>query len=427
MAFQPNRKVIFVVLAAINWCLASCIGLIAPFFPEVASSKGISSTEYSFAVGVHFLTLFVASPLYGTYIDTLGCKRLTFFGAIVAGISYISFGCLIFVEDDLIFYALTIFFRIMEGVGAAAFTTATFTIIVQEFEDHVGKALTSLESAFALGLIIGPVLGGALYEWGGFILPFALLGSLLILSAGLAYCVLFSKEFVVTKKEGSQGVLEALKLPKVTANLLTVFIATNSYGFISVCLEPYFRFLKLSHFHLGLVFVIIGISQAIITPLAGKIYDLGISYNVIISFGICLEGLSFIILGPAPFIAFEPSLTSLCVFLAIHGAAFGIELMIPFAAAQREAIEAGFDNDLSTYGIISGLWSSSFALGAFVGPLVSGSLMDVYGFKIASLYIIVIQAFALLMHVLLYLQKQVFYKTCIFKQSESSENYTELN
>uniref|UniRef100_T1ICS9 MFS domain-containing protein n=1 Tax=Rhodnius prolixus TaxID=13249 RepID=T1ICS9_RHOPR len=49
---------------------------------------------------------------------------------------------------------------------------------------------------------------------------------------------------------------------------------------------------------------------------------------------------------------------------------------------------AGFPDDLSTYGVISGLWSSSFALGAFVGPSVSGYLFDVVGFQYGTFFVI---------------------------------------
>ncbi|XP_073984794.1 uncharacterized protein [Rhodnius prolixus] len=80
---------------------------------------------------------------------------------------------------------------------------------------------------------------------------------------------------------------------------------------------------------------------------------------------------------------------SLCIIgLVIHG--FGIAgLMVPtFIDSICSAIAAGFPDDLSTYGVISGLWSSSFALGAFVGPSVSGYLFDVVGFQYGTFFVI---------------------------------------
>ena len=40
------------------------------------------------------------------------------------------------------------------------------------------------------GEIVGPVVGGALYEIGGFVLPFAVMGSILFFSSIFIYVVL---------------------------------------------------------------------------------------------------------------------------------------------------------------------------------------------------------------------------------------------
>lgn len=43
---------------------------------------------------------------------------------------------------------------------------------------------------------------------------------------------------------------------------------------------------------------------------------------------------------------------------------------------------------METFGLISGLWTSTFALGAFIGPSVSGILYDNIGFRNASMFIV---------------------------------------
>lgn len=50
----------------------------------------------------------------------------------------------------------------------------------------------------------------------------------------------------------------------------------------------------------------------------------------------------------------------------------------------------GLPDNIDTYGLVSGLWTSAFALGAFVGPSVSGMLYDSIGFRKAVLFIIVL-------------------------------------
>lgn len=50
----------------------------------------------------------------------------------------------------------------------------------------------------------------------------------------------------------------------------------------------------------------------------------------------------------------------------------------------------GFPNNLETFGLISGLWTSSFALGAFIGPSISGILYDNIGFRNSSMFVFAI-------------------------------------
>lgn len=55
----------------------------------------------------------------------------------------------------------------------------------------------SLETFFGIGMIVGPTVGGGLYELGGYTLPFAVMGSCLFASAVLT-------AFVLPKHEDGQ-------------------------------------------------------------------------------------------------------------------------------------------------------------------------------------------------------------------------------
>ena len=41
-----------------------------------------------------------------------------------------------------------------------------------------------------------------------------------------------------------------------------------------------------------------------------------------------------------------------------------------FSDAHKSAIKCGFPDTIDTYGLVSGLWTSVFAFGAFVGEFV---------------------------------------------------------
>lgn len=62
-----------------------------------------------------------------------------------------------------------------------------------------------METFFGLGLIVGPTLGGALYQYGGYMAPFTVLGTLLFAAALITYAILPSGEFVDLPSEGCCG------------------------------------------------------------------------------------------------------------------------------------------------------------------------------------------------------------------------------
>ena len=49
-------------------------------------------------------------------------------------------------------------------------------MIAKEFPNNVATMFAVLETFFGIGMIMGPTIGGALYELGGFTLPFVTLG-----------------------------------------------------------------------------------------------------------------------------------------------------------------------------------------------------------------------------------------------------------
>jgi len=65
----------------------------------------------------------------------------------------------------------------------------------------------------------------------------------------------------------------------------------------------------------------------------------------------------------------------------------GLKLIMLLICVSRSF---GFPNNFETYGLISGLWTSTFALGAFIGPSIAGILLDNIGFRNGSMFIVLL-------------------------------------
>ena len=58
---------------------------------------------------------------------------------------------------------------------------------------------------------------------------------------------------------------------------------------------------------------------------------------------------------------------TIIIGMTIHGFGLGASVVGGFSDAHKSAIKCGFPDTIDTYGLVSGLWTSVFAFGAFVG------------------------------------------------------------
>ena len=57
-------------------------------------------------------------------------------------------------------------------------------------EKHKGKALGMMDSLYGFGFMTGPLIGGVLYKYGGFYLPFMVLGSTTFMCSIIALMII---------------------------------------------------------------------------------------------------------------------------------------------------------------------------------------------------------------------------------------------
>jgi len=91
---------------------------------------------------------------------------------------------------------------------------------------------------------------------------------------------------------------------------------------------------------------------------------------------------SFTFLGPAPYLktVLDPSLLSVSLALVLQGFGTSALLVASFATAQQAAPGRNLTESLEVQSLVSGLFTSAFALGNFTGPTLSGILYDSIGF-----------------------------------------------
>ena len=66
-------------------------------------------------------------------------------------------------------------------IGGSFCATSSYTLAGNMLgEKHQGKGIALVETSYGVGTMFGPTVGGLLYDFGGFLLPFSATGGLMI-------------------------------------------------------------------------------------------------------------------------------------------------------------------------------------------------------------------------------------------------------
>ncbi|CAL8300491.1 unnamed protein product [Boreogadus saida] len=371
---RMSRTQLFTLISigSVNFGSMICYSILGPFFPNLALQKGASQTVIGLIFGCYALCNFVGSLLMGKYIVQIGAKFMLVSGLFVSGGCTIMFGFLDRAPSGTVFIALCFIVRSIDAIGFAAAATSSVALASKVFPNNVATVLGSLEMFTGLGLILGPPLGGWLYQAYGYELPFLVLGCILLLMVPFNIIVLPS----CTAEPSENSFLQLLKVPKVLLVCFFMFSLSSGLGFLDTTLSLFaIEKFGLTPGYVGLLFLGFSLPYALIAPALGFFadkYPATRSWFMIL--GGLLTGLSFCFLGPAPFLHITSQLWLLIFMLCVIGFGLGAGFMPCLPEIISAAYEQGFEDGLGTLGMVSGLFGACWSVGIFYGPMMGGFL-----------------------------------------------------
>ncbi|XP_025904011.1 MFS-type transporter SLC18B1 [Nothoprocta perdicaria] len=380
--FTREQLFTMVATASINFSSMICYSILGPFFPAEAEKKGTSSTIVGMIFGCFALFNFLASLILGNYLTQIGAKFMFVAGMFVSGCVTILFGILDKVPNGPLFITLCFLVRAMDAVGFAAAMTASFSILAKAFPSNIATVLGSLEIFTGLGLVLGPPLGGFLYQSFGYEVPFIALGCLVLVLVPMNMCLLPKYDSIPSKDSFWKLVL----LPKVLLLCFIIFSLSSCLGFLDPTMSLFIlKKFKLPAGYVGLVFLGLALSYSLSSPLLGFLSDkLPHLRKWLLVFGSLIIAACFFMLGPAPVLHIESKLWLFVLVLVLIGFSLGMSSIPVFPEILHCAYENGFEEGLSLLGLVSGLFSAMWSLGAFVGPTLGGFIDEKLGFEWAS-------------------------------------------
>ncbi|XP_072175595.1 MFS-type transporter SLC18B1-like [Diadema setosum] len=361
-----------VVATFISWLAFAIMG---PFFPREAHQRGVSDIEVGLLFALQSLTTVIMSPLVGKFIPMIGGKVTLVGGLVIETIGNIFFGFCAKLHSRTAFLVFTFLFRALIGVGVSTSVTATMAINANTFPNHFARTVGILEMTAGLGMLLSPLIGGALYEAGGssFLLPFVVVGALDFAS------MLTSLIFLPRTRERSEesgSIMEVLRIPSVWPAIMAGFVGAFTLSFLEPTLSIHAAFLTSNTFYIGLLFMLASAVYAGSSPLWGYVGDtFGISRQCMVV-GLFLETLSLLLLGPSPLLHLPKELWLLCISLILFGLSDGAIVVSSFSVLYLSAIEHGLSEDMKTHGVVSGIFNCVLCLGSMCGAWIAGGMLE---------------------------------------------------
>lgn len=388
------------VLVAAAFMIAIGFGIVAPVLPQFAQSFDVSVSAAAVVVSAFAFTRLLFAPMSGWLVERMGERRTYILGILIVAAS--SAACA-FAQN----YWQLLLYRGLGGIGSTMFTVAAMGLLIRLAPPQARGRVSSLYAgSFLLGNIAGPAVGGLLAGL-GMQLPFLVYAAALVLVALLVATQLPSVAAAARRavaqastgaatdnETGSQsgsgtrngaGVTTAVKkavLPLREALGMPAYRAVLTSGFangwsafgIRMALVPLFATVALEAGTevAGLSLAVFAVGTGVALTFSGKLADTWGRKPMILS-GLAVNGIAMGVLG---FTGNE-----FWFFLVSAIAGLGSGLMGP---AQQAVVADVIGNERSG-GKVLATFQMSSDLGAIIGPIAAGMLVDAFSFGPAFL------------------------------------------
>lgn len=353
------------VMLVAAFLIALGFGLVAPVLPQFATTFDVGATAAAVIVSIFAFMRLVFAPAGGALIVRLGERPVYVAGLLIVAAS--TAACA-FAQN----YWQLLVFRGLGGAGSVMFTVASMALVVRLAPpESRGRVSGAYASAFLIGNVCGPIVGGLLASF-GLRVPFLAYAAALVLAAAVVQTQLThvptgSREAGATAP--AMQLRDALRDSAYRAGLASSFANGWATFGVRMATVPLFAVVALGagSSSAGWALAVFAAGNAAALTFSGRLAD-NLGRKPLMLAGLVVTGLATASIGLTHELPW--------FLLASTIAGVGSGLLGP---AQQAAIADVVGNERSG-GRVLAVFQMTSDSGAILGPVIAGLLADRLGY-----------------------------------------------
>ena len=353
------------VMLVAAFLIALGFGLVAPVLPQFATTFDVGATAAAVIVSIFAFMRLVFAPAGGALIVRLGERPVYVAGLLIVAAS--TAACA-FAQD----YWQLLVFRGLGGAGSVMFTVASMALVVRLAPpESRGRVSGAYASAFLIGNVCGPVVGGLLAGF-GLRVPFLVYAAALVLAA-LVVQTQLSHVPAASRPDGSTApamdLREALRDSAYRAGLFSSFANGWATFGVRMATVPLFAVAALNAGpeSAGWALAVFAAANAVALTFSGRLAD-SLGRKPMMISGLLVTGTATAAIG------FTHELLWFLLATAVAGIGSGL-----LGPAQQAAMADVIGNERSG-GRVLAIFQMTADSGAIIGPVLAGLLADRLGY-----------------------------------------------
>ncbi|CDW78446.1 major facilitator superfamily protein [Stylonychia lemnae] len=306
-------------------------------------------------------------------------------------------GATSFIKNEKYYLYISIFLRFIQGIGSAQVNTSCFAIITFVFQDDREKYIGMAESASGFGLMVGPIVGGLLYNSFGYFSTFFIFG--IILAANLMIAYLFCPDYLNKSIDETDQTMNPKGCKEVSFKMFLVNRRANFafIGCIFVCISMSYNsaFLtdvlrtekNIDPYYHGFVLSFPMLTYTVSTIYVCKILKY-FPRRIFIMISLIILATATFFQGPSQILNIPESNTLMILGFGLCGIgqAFVFIPLLPEAIEsvyiQEDIVEGENEfQDQILNDLASALYSTYYSIGMILAPTIGGYIYESIGYR----------------------------------------------